>query len=278
MPSPANAPEETAPPALTVPAWGSIPGLVHAFYGRDGGHSHGPWRSLNLSETVGDAPDAVARNWNSVIGSLGGIPLARMKQVHGDQVARIGLADCGAGAETVGQCDGLLTGEAGLGLAVMTADCVPVLLVAPARRTAMALHAGWRGSLAGIVRAGLSEAQRTLGIDIAEWQAALGPAIGGCCYEVSAAIGEDFQARWGSMPEAWQAAGQHGRLDLRKVNARILAECGVPEDRIHIVGPCTACAHQSYFSYRHAGGNTGRQASVIGFRAEFDVVSTSDDG
>lgn len=277
MRRPANDPDKTAPPGLTVEAWASIPGLVHAFYGRDGGASRGPWRSLNLSETVGDSAETVAANWARLTRSLGDIRPAGMTQVHGDRVRRIGRRDCSRPSSNVGECDGLLTNEAGCGLTVMTADCVPILLVAPAHRAVMALHAGWRGTLAGIARAGLKAARRSLGIASGEWQAALGPSIGGCCYEVSAEIGDSFERRWGAMPEAWQASGRRGQLDLRRVNTRILEECGIPDSSIHAVGPCTACANQQYFSYRKSGGKTGRQVSLIGFEGEFGVVSKSDD-
>jgi polyphenol oxidase len=251
--------EATAPPAEAVAAWASIDGLTYAFYGRHGGLSDGPWQSLNLSEKVGDDDDTVRRNWRRVAAAAGGLHIARMTQIHGSSVRAVGAGEC------AGECDGLLSRDAGLALAVLTADCVPILMVAPAHRAVMALHAGWRGTVAGIAVAGL-EAGRRLGIEPADWQAALGPSIGGCCYEVSAEIGAELEDRWGAMADAWQPAGRRGQLDLRLANSRILVGHGVPESAVVAVGPCTACEHQRYFSHRRSGGRTGRQASLIGFR------------
>ncbi len=277
MPTPARNPDESAPPALKVDAWAAIPGLVHGFYGRKGGVSRGPLAGLNLSDKVGDAPETVARNWRLITDPLASTRIARMTQVHGAQIARVSRRECAKKVNDLGEYDGLLTGDTGVALTVMTADCVPILMVAPAHRAAMALHAGWRGTLSGIAATGLATAKSALGIAAHEWEAALGPAIDGCCYEVTADIGAKFENHWGSMPDAWRPEGQHGQLDLRRVNARILAQSGVPINAIHAVGPCTACAHERYFSHRASHGKAGRQASLIGFDREFGVVSTSDD-
>lgn len=250
-----------APPRETVAAWSSIDGLVHAFFGRNGGQSGEPWDSLNLSESVGDSPAAVGRNWTRVARSIGTLEVARMTQVHGNQVAEVAKHRL-----YPGECDGLMTRETGIALSVMTADCVPILMVAPAHRAVMALHAGWRGTVAGIAASGLQSARSSFGIDAAEWQVALGPSIGGCCYEVSSEIADDLQQRWGTMPEAWQPSGRRGQLDLRRANEQILIRSGVPHEAVSFIGPCTACAHRQYFSHRQSGGVTGRQASLIGFR------------
>jgi len=242
----------------------AVPGLVHGFYGRRGGHSRGPWASLNLSEKVGDDIDDVGRNWSDLGRSLGAIRLVQMDQVHGATV-RIVTAR-GDVRSRAGECDGLVTREPGVGLVVMTADCVPILLVAPAHRVAMALHAGWRGTVAGIAAAALATAREAFGIPAEEWLVALGPAIDGCCYEVTAEIGDELTRKWGAMPDAWQPSGHRGQLDLRLANMRILARHGVPVDRIWRTGSCTACADARYFSHRRSGGRTGRQASLIGFR------------
>jgi hypothetical protein len=129
----------------------------------------------------------------------------------------------------------------------------------------MALHAGWRGTLAGIAADGVDEAQRGLGVAPEAWQVALGPSIGGCCYEVESDIGQQLVDRWGAMPDAWQPAGSHGQLDLRAANRHILLTRGVPHSQIKEIGPCTACRSADYFSHRRAGGRAGRQVSIIGW-------------
>ena len=250
-----------APPVARVAAWDRIGGLRHAFFGRGGGVSDGPWRSLNVSDRVGDDPRAVAENWHQVRLAAPDLSFARMRQVHGVRVLPVEHAD---GAE---DADGMITCTAGLGLAVLSADCVPVLCVAPGARAVMALHAGWRGTLAGIVSAGLAVAKDRYGIQPDAWQVALGPSIGACCYEVESHIGEQLVARWGTMLYAWHPAGARGLLDLRAVNRHILASHGVPEAQIVAVGPCTACRQDEYFSHRGSQGHAGRQLSVIGWAA-----------
>lgn len=258
MPATRDAVDAAAPPAVRVAAWAAIAGLAHAFFGRRGGVSDGHLGSLNVSERVGDRPERVAANCERIRRAVPGVAIVRMQQVHGARVVRVVAAD-----QAVGEADALITDRPGLGLAVLTADCVPLLGVAPGRAV-MAVHAGWRGSLAGVAIEALAAARTAFGIEPADWQLALGPSIGGCCYEVEAAIGQQFVDRWGAMPDAWQPAGAHGHLDLRQVNAALLVGQGVPREHIHRVGPCTACAGDDFFSHRGSAGRAGRQISVIG--------------
>ena len=265
MSEPRNPTDSRPIPAERVAAWESIPRLFHGFYGRSGGHSDGPFASLNLSLQVGDDADSVSDNWRDLQRELGGANPVRMTQVHGAAVRVVSGAEFDGEA---GECDGLATRVAGFALSVLTADCVPILMVAPVRGAAMALHAGWRGTVAGIAAAGLAVARQEFAIEPDEWHAALGPAIGGCCYEVESTIGDELTSRWGDMPDAWQPARSRGQLDLRSANAAILARHGVAAERISRIGSCTACDHLRYFSHRRSGGRTGRQASVIGFHAK----------
>jgi YfiH family protein len=248
-----------APAALRVPAWSAIPRLAHGFFGRHGGASVGPFASLNVSAAVGDDRAAVADNWRRVGRAMPNLAFVRIRQVHGARMVRADGARSGAE-----EADGIVAREDGVGLAILTADCVPLLCVAPAEHAVMALHAGWRGTLAGIVAAGLDEGRR-LGVAAGTWRVALGPSIGGCCYEVETEIGQQLVDRWGAMPDAWQPSGARGQLDLRAANRHILLALGVPESQIDTVGPCTACSPDEYFSHRRSGGRAGRQASAIGW-------------
>lgn len=259
----ANRPGGDSPeslPALGVAAWEAFRGLVHGFLGRRGGTSGGAWSSLNLSEQVGDDPRAVARNWDAVRRRFRGLCIARMRQVHGDRIVHVDERE-----QAAVEADGMVANTAGIGLAILTADCVPILMVAPTARAAMAVHAGWRGTVAGIAARALAEGQCRLGLEPSEWYAALGPSIGGCCYEVSSEIGVELEHRWGAMGRAWQAAGERGMLDLRMANRTMLIERGVAPERIVTVGPCTACGSTDFFSHRRSGGQTGRQLSVVGW-------------
>lgn len=252
------------PPLLQAGDWAEH-GVAHGFFGRRGGFSGGDLASLNVSLRVGDEPSTVGANWDQVHRVLPGLSVARMEQVHGTRVVRV-LSEF----QSVGEADGMITTAPGIGLAVLTADCVPLLATAPNHGAVMALHAGWRGSVAGIAAVAVQMAAAELAIPPAAWRVALGPSIGGCCYEVEAEIGERFVARWGAMPDAWQPAGDHGQLDLRQANRAILVAHGVDPAAIVDVGPCTSCASDEFFSHRRSSGRAGRQLSLIGRPAAFD--------
>jgi YfiH family protein len=187
--------------------------------------------------------------------------------------------------------DGIVTAAAGLALGIFTADCVPLLMVDAERRIVAALHAGWRGTLAGIAAAGV-HAMVALGARPASIRAALGPSIGLCCFEVDAALAETFareipgsaaHARPGDFPSQvpndgrtlYEAVSDDARrsvrpakayLDLRAILRLQLEREGLNPASIANVGPCSRCANDLYFSRRGAGGVTsGLQMSFIGF-------------
>jgi YfiH family protein len=247
-------------PAWRVPSWQALPGLVHMFLGRLGGASSGPWTSLNLSRSVGDDAAAVEENWIRVKRAAPGLAIVKMGQVHGAAVVRVD-----APVATVDAADGLVTGANGLGLAVLTADCVPILMIGPANRVALAVHAGWRGTLVGIAQVAVTRARAEFDVAPGDLRVALGPAIGGCCYEVDLEIGRQLEARWGPLGIAWRIRGDKGLLDLRQLNRGLLVSAGVRPEAIEMVGPCTACHMRSFFSHRGSGGKTGRQLSLVGW-------------
>jgi YfiH family protein len=253
---------------LQVPAWKSIPGLVHGFCGRRGGVSRGDFAELNLSFRVGDAPAAVRENWRRVTDMFASVvQVVTMRQVHGTRVTVVP-----DGRTDPGEADGMVTRSRGVALGVLTADCVPILLAVPLRRTVAAIHAGWRGTVAGIAPRAVAYLAEQFDVTPAEILAALGPAIGGCCYEVDHDIVDELQQHWGAMPEAIVRQGRaKARLDLRRANAGLLTRAGVRPAAITTVGPCTQCSTSEYFSYRGrraATGRptTGRQLSFIGWQ------------
>jgi YfiH family protein len=249
-------------PILQVPHWDLIPQLTHGFCGRRGGLSRGSFAALNLSSRVGDEPRCVRENWRRLGAAVPGVRFLTMEQQHGAEVARVD--------ESVLQppaADALVTRSVGLALCVLTADCVPILLIAPERRVIAAVHAGWRGTLLGIAHRGVVEMRDRFGVEASEVHAALGPAIDGCCYEVQRGVTDELEQRWGAMPNAITPRGAKSRLDLRRANTAILAAAGVPPAHITRIGPCTRCTAGENFSYRGTGGITGRQVSFIGWRA-----------
>jgi YfiH family protein len=241
-----------------------------AFTTRCGGVSGGVYRSLNLAYSVGDAPDAVAANRRRLTGALGVAAgsLAEAEQVHGNRVAVLdrppGRTEM-PGAPIAG-VDALITDVAGLWLAVYAADCVPVLALDPHRPAIAAAHAGWRGVAGGIVPATLDRMSRAFATDPAGCIIVLGPAIGGCCYEVDAPVaGAMGAAPWWPLAATPCGPGRW-KLDLRVAIRRQLSALGVPEEQVTELAYCTACRPDLFFSYRR-DGVTGRMGACIGLRA-----------
>ena len=163
--------------------------------------------------------------------------------------------------------DGLVSAHAGLVVGVRTADCVPLLFLAPGSRWSAAVHAGWRGTLARIA-AGAVEAAAGAGVDAADLQVAVGPSIGPCCYQVGEEVAGPFEEQ--GLP-VLRTPSQTARLDLRAINRLILLQAGVAADSIHLCGPCTCCTcftGARYHSWRARPGTMGRQLSWIGWRGD----------
>jgi YfiH family protein len=240
-------------------------GVVHAFTTRIGGASRPPFDSLNLSRGVGDAPAAVAANRARLLDALGRAPADHVEaaQAHGAGVAPAGAADRGG---TIEGADGLVAGDARLVLAVHCADCVPLLLADVRRGAVAAVHAGWRGTAAGVAGAAVRALREEHGSDPGDLIAAIGPAIGPCCYEVDAPVYERFAPwPWRDRVFAPSRPG-HWRLDLWAANRLQLEAAGVPAGAVYAVGLCTADHRALFYSHRR-DGRTGHMAAVIAARA-----------
>ena len=254
-------PSSADPPAWTVPGWGAIPGLRHAFFGRAGGVSEGPFASLNCSQRVGDEEDSVRENLSRAARALACERILLPRQVHGDRIEVLGAED-----EEIGEADGLVVQGRGTAAGVLTADCVPLFLIVPQARLAAVVHAGWKGTALGIASRAVDLLCRTSALPPSSIHAALGPAIDGCCYEVGEEVVNGIATAAGrgcagvvrrNRDKAW--------IDLRTINADILKRSAVPGDQIATVGPCTRCAAEQLFSHRASGGRTGRQLSALGW-------------
>jgi purine-nucleoside/S-methyl-5'-thioadenosine phosphorylase / adenosine deaminase len=224
-----------------------LPGARAVFSTRRGGHSSGPYESLNLGWLTDDDPRAVARNRAALREELNAPPLSFVHQVHGAEVRRI-MHGTPQPRERP-RVDGQATDQSDVALAALVADCLPIALAAPGQ-VAM-LHAGWRGLAIGMVAAGV-RAMREMGGN-GELSAAIGPGAGPCCYEA----GEDVHEPFAAIAEA-----HHGRnLDLKAVARRQLRDAGVTT--IADIGICTICSDPGLlFSHRRDRGLTGRQAGV----------------
>ncbi len=252
--------EQSPPPALDLAASPALSGAIHGFMGRAGGASAGRYATFNLARWVGDDPAAVAENWRRWRAAYPRLTVATVAQIHGAAVHRVGRDWNDRRPEG----DGMVTAEPGIALGVFTADCAPILLADPAHRVIGALHAGWRGTLANIAGAGV-RAMVELGARPASIRAAIGPAIGLCCFEVDADLAERF-IREIDGAAACARPGRPGKayLDLRALNRRLLERAGLDPQAIDEVGPCTRCARDRYFSRRAAAGAaTGLQLSFL---------------
>ena len=249
---------------LKVPQWEKREGLLHGFLGRPGGKSAGPYASLNLSFRVGDDPQSVKDNLCDMKKDVGmhDLTIVTMRQVHGDRIVEINDNRL----KEAGEADGMVTEKRGLFLGVLTADCVPILFSVRRRKLVAAVHAGWRGTLAGIASKMVRYLKDRHDVNPALVEAALGPAIDPCCYEIGSDVAVPLVQRWGSLAEnSLQSRDGRRFLDLRELNRRLLEDAGVPAEQIFKVGPCTACAAEDFFSYRRQKGKTGHQMGFIGW-------------
>lgn len=171
--------------------------------------------------------------------------MASLKQIHSGVAL---VADRAEGC--VGEGDALLTGESGIAVSIRTADCFPILLADTRLRAVSAVHAGWRGTEAGVVVEALRRMRVEYGTDPASVIAAIGPGIGACCYEV----GADVAQRFGMVSP--------GKLDLARENLRQLTQYGVPRNQISIAGICTYCDAR-FHSWRRDREKAGRMISYI---------------
>lgn len=249
----------TAAPAPPVPVdeVDLGPGVRAGFTDRRGGVSRPPYDALDLGAHVGDDPSAVAQN-RARLSAWAGCPVAFVDQVHGTDVLVVaGPQDVPADPlQPVGTGDALVTAHPGVALAVLVADCVPVLLADPEAGVVGAAHAGRRGLADGILQATVA-AMRELGARPDRMRAALGPAIAGPSYEVPADLRDEVAA---TVPEvAATTAWGTPALDLRAGARAVLLAAGVT----HVeVSPRDTWSDPRLFSFRRAG-RTGRFAGVV---------------
>lgn len=256
---------------LKVPQWQDYQGLLHGFTGRGGGKSGGFYAGLNLSYRVGDDFKTVSQNvcdMKLAVGIHDG-RVVTMQQVHGDNLIEVKDKKI----KEAGEADAMVTAERDIYLGVLTADCVPMLMIAPKQRLAAAVHAGWRGTLAGIAAKAVGHFKDQYNVGAEELEVALGPSIGVCCYEVKDDVSQPMMKKWGSLTTP-SIAVRDGKsfLNLRRLNRDILRAAGVPGKQLFEIGPCTACASEEFYSYRKQGGETGRQMGIVGWMAQPGVA------
>lgn len=281
-----------------APGWETWPWLIHGFSTRTGGVSTA-YRTgqgqrageLNLGFTESDARDNVLENRRRFLKAVGASPemkLVTLRQIHSSSVLTVGENDLAQSC----QGDGLMTNQPGVLLAIQTADCIPVLIADVKKKAVAAFHAGWRGTVKRIVESGVGKMRVAFKSRPEDLIAAIGPGIAACCY----AVGEEVRTEFGSQfsyaaelfhevsdldpvkekyPMLFLTARAPGHsnlgpslhLDLMEANRRQLLDAGLRAGAITVIGDCTRCQNNRYFSYRAESGTTGRLLSVIGIRS-----------
>ena len=277
---------------LTKFAW-----LAHGFSTRGGGFSRAYGdRALNLGFTKDDSKAAVERNRAAFLRAVegggraeaSGRALITLRQIHSDIIH---FVESMPETQLVG--DGLVTATPGLLLGIQAADCLPIILVDPKQRAVGVFHAGWRGTVKRIVEKGVGEMHRHFGSRPRDVQAAFGPAIHECCYEVGIEVREKFESQFSYAAKLFREIEEHDPvrhkypmlfltarppghsilpkkifLDLVEANRQQLLAAGVPVKNIEASADCTNCRPDLLFSYRAEKGRTGRMMGVVGIGDE----------
>ncbi len=275
---------------LQAAGFKKLPWLVHGFSTRPAGEStcYGG-RSLNLGFTKEDRRDNVENNRRQFLLALGAAtagrpwPLTVNRQVHSDVIH---ILRAQPRAPLTG--DGLITNLPGVAIAILTADCLPVLVVDRRNKIVGAFHAGWRGTVQRIVEKGVGLMRRDFGSRPEDICAAIGPGIAKCCYAVGEELRHEFQSQFAYARELLHEVNNsdpvrqkypllflnqrppgHGdpciqlHLDLAEANRRQLLSAGVPAKQITVLRECTACSTKKFFSHRADQGRTGRMMAVV---------------
>ena len=282
---------------VQAPGWDAWPWLVHGFSTRTGGVTTSYGRGqrageLNLGFSASDTRENVLENRRRLLEALGagaGAELVTLRQIHSSLVRCVGRED--AARQEPWKGDGMMTDEPGVLLGVQTADCIPVLVVDTKKKAVAAFHAGWRGTLKRIVESGVGRMRLEFGSRPEDLVAAIGPGIATCCYAVGEEVRSEFVSQFAYALELFhevtnsdpvrekypllfltQRAPGHSNLgpslhlDLMEANRRQLLDAGLRAETITVIGDCTNCHNNRYFSHRAEQGFTGRMLSVVGAR------------
>jgi len=283
---------------LRAPSLARIPWLAHGFSTRTGGVSKVYGGSaLNLGYTSHDSKSAVDRNRKlfartAVVNRANGRrrrssedwPLITGKQIHSDIVHCVSDPP-----DHVLAGDGLITRTPGILLAVLTADCLPIIVVDTRLHAVGVFHAGWRGTLKRIAEKGVGEMRRQFGSRPTDLKAAIGPGIRACCYQVGAEIRDKFDGQFSYAKELFRETKESDEvrqkypllflsarapghselpqkifLNLAEANWRQLIEAGVPAKNVFDLDQCTSCRPDLFFSHRAEEGVTGRMIAAVG--------------
>jgi len=240
----------------------------HAVFTRMGGISSDPFSSLNLSVSVADEKDRVYANRRRAYGVFGR-DTASVVHAHLVHEARVARVDHENNGTWLGHTDGIVTNEPGCALTMNYADCAPIFLYDPANHAIGLGHAGWKGAVSDLPGAMVRKMTAEFGSQPETLIAAIGPAIGPCCYEVGQPLIGQVHQVFPDTPKLLidapngqpQANGGRPHFDLPQANQINLKRAGV--DQIIMSELCTACRTDLFFSHRAEKGTTGRFGAII---------------
>lgn len=243
---------------LTPAIFQSVPGLRAGMSTRHGGVSAGPYASMNLDHRGPDDAALREENRRRFCAAMGFGPeaLARSLQVHGTALLEVEEGGLYEGY------DALMTRKKGVLLSVSIADCTPILIADSVTGALAAVHAGWRGTVGGIVEQTLHALHARYGTQPCDCRAWIGPCIDVCTFEV----GDEVAALFAPDCKQWNASAGKFFVDLKKANLLQLLKNGVPERQVEVSPLSTALNIQDFYSYRAEGGVTGRMLAAIGYR------------
>jgi hypothetical protein len=237
-------------------------GIVHGFTLRYGGVSRGGFASLNFTSRQGDLPERVGENWRRIEEAAALPPggWALVSQIHGAAVVEAagGRSHCHHRNDCP-PADALVAADPGVTLGVLTADCLSAVLAAPGGGAVAVAHAGWRGTLLGVLPETVLLLCRTAKVEPGELRAVLGPVIGPCCFQVGEEVRRTFAEHWGEgFARRIFRASDPWHLDLAEANRIQLLDAGLADGKITAAGLCTVCRSDLFFSHRRDGERTGR--------------------
>ncbi len=251
----------------------SAPGMRFGYSTRLLGVSTGIYASMNLGLSRGDAEELVQENYRRICEAIGLAKdrLVLSKQTHLCNVRKVTAEDAGNGITRengFSDIDALMTDVPGLPLAIFTADCVPVFFYDPVRRVVALAHAGWRGTVGGIVKETVLAMGREYGSKPSDIKAAIGPSICRRCFEIGPEVAEEFQKVFDCPVDAQGGVLFHGNgdrfyADLWQANRLLLLQAGITKEHICLSGLCTMCRQELFFSHRATNGRRGNNAGFI---------------
>lgn len=245
-------------------------GIKHAFTTKLHGHSTIMPDALNMSLHVGDRADMIIKNRKDVctVMDIDFNRLTTAQQVHGTNCVYIGEGLEGRGREryeaALPETDAIYTDREGVPLMLLFADCTPVIFADVKTGVVGAIHAGWRGTVDNIVKKTLLSVSESTGCLTEDIVAAVGPAIGPCCYRVDHVVYDEAAAKLDGYEELFTPAGKgEWFFDLWAANKKQLLQSGLKEENVLLADVCTMCEKELFFSHRADNGKTGRLAAII---------------